>query len=244
MFKIFPAIDIRGGRCVRLQQGDYARETVYAATPAAMGREWQAAGAPLIHLVDLDGAKAGHPCNLETVRAVCAGAGLPCELGGGIRSAADIRAALAAGVQRVILGSSLARQPELANDLRREFTPAQLVAGIDARNGEVAIHGWTAGAGVKALDLAADLFARGLRFFIYTDISTDGMFTGPNLEAVARLCDALPGATIIASGGIGQAEHVRQLVALNRPNLDGVIVGKALYDGRVSYAELLAAARA
>ncbi len=241
---ILPAIDLRGGRCVRLQQGDYARETVYSDDPVAMARQWEAAGAPLLHLVDLDGARAGQPVNLAVVRAICAALRIPCELGGGIRTVADAQAALAAGVSRVILGTTVAERPELLADFLARFTPAQLVAGIDARDGRVAVRGWEQTAAVTAVDLARRLAAAGCRRFIYTDIRTDGMGTGPNLAAQAELCDALPACQVIASGGVGTAAHVRALCALARPNLEGVIVGKALYDGRVTFAELLAATKA
>ena len=242
MFRIIPAIDIRSGRCVRLQQGDYQRQTTYEPRPVDMAMKWQDAGAPLIHVVDLDGAKEGHPCNLGTVAAVCAAVRTPCELGGGIRTLADVRAALAAGVSRVILGTSVAGDPSLAGQLLAALPAPQLVAGIDARDGRVAVRGWLEDSGREAVDLAGQLYAQGLRHFIYTDIRTDGMFTGPNVKGVAELCQALPAAGIIAAGGVGGAEHVRALTGLGCGNLEGVIVGKALYDGRVSYAELVAAA--
>lgn len=242
MFQIIPAIDIIGGQCVRLQQGDYARQTVYEASPVEMALKWQTAGAPCIHLVDLDGAKTGSPCNLDTVGEICAAVDVPCELGGGIRTADSTRQALAAGVGRVILGTALVRDESLAPTLLAALEPAQLVGGIDARNGKVAVHGWQEGSDLEAVELARRLHREGVQRFIYTDIATDGMFTGTDLAGVRRLCEALPTARVIASGGVGEAGDVADLVQLGLPNLEGVIVGKALYDGRVSYAELLAAA--
>lgn len=240
--RVIPAIDIRRGKCVRLQQGDFERETVYDSSPLEMGRTWDQAGAELIHIVDLDGAKAGSPRNLDSIAEVCRTVSCQCELGGGIRSTADIEAAHNAGVARVILGSVLVDDPELAATLLKDFDTDELVAGIDARNGRVAIHGWQEDSTLDAVSLATQLFDQGLRTVIYTDISRDGMFTGSNLEAMAVMCDAVPKAAVIASGGIGCADDVRRLVALQRSNLTGVIVGKALYDGRVTYAELKAAA--
>lgn len=241
-FWIVPAIDIIDGCCVRLQQGDYARKTVYDCSPVETARRWESGGASLIHLVDLDGAKAGHPVNLATVREVCAASGCACELGGGIRTAADIREALAAGVSRVILGTALCEKPDWAKALLAEFGPERLVAGIDARDGKVALRGWLEDSAVDAVGLARELVGRGIRHIIYTDIARDGMGTGPNTLTTGALCDAVPEATVLASGGVGSVDHVRGLVALNRANLGGVVVGKALYDGRVRFAQLREAA--
>jgi phosphoribosylformimino-5-aminoimidazole carboxamide ribotide isomerase len=241
MFAIIPAIDIRDGRCVRLQQGDYDRQTTYEATPVQMARTWAREGAPLIHLVDLDGAKEGRPVNKDAIREICAAISVPCELGGGIRTKFDVQEALKLGVRQVILGTAVVETPEIVADLLDELSADQLVAGIDARDGMVAVHGWLDTSSIEALELAKQLAGMGIKRIIYTDIRTDGMFTGPNTEAVAVLCDALPGCLIVASGGVGEPGHVRDLVDLRRPNLAGVIVGKALYDGRVTYAELLAA---
>ncbi len=242
MLQIVPAIDIRHGKCVRLEQGDYDRQTTYDASPVDMARQFEAEGAPLIHLVDLDGAKAGHPANLATIARVCEAVSTPCELGGGIRSIVDIRDALQAGVSRVILGTLVAEQPSHAAALLEDFASDELVAGIDAREGRVATRGWLEESSVEAIELARELFEHGIRNFIYTDICTDGMFTGPNVEELTSICEAVPEARIIASGGVGSAEHVSLLAGLGLPNLQGVIVGKALYDGRVTYPELVDAA--
>lgn len=243
MVHIIPAIDIRNGRCVRLEQGDFNRQTVYDGAPVEVARRWEQAGAKEIHIVDLDGAKSGAPKNLDVVQRICAAVSCACELGGGIRAPADIRAALAAGAKRVVIGTTLTEQPARTAELLAEFNVAQLVAGLDARSGRIAAHGWQSESSHDLLAFARELFRHGMRNFIYTDIATDGMFTGPNLQQVAALCDALPGAQIIASGGVGGVEHVEKLVALRKNNLYGVIVGKALYDGRVTVEELIQASR-
>ncbi len=243
MLKIVPAIDIRHGKCVRLEQGDYDRQTTYEVSPTDMARKWQDSGAELIHLVDLDGAKAGHPVNLDVIERICASVSVPCELGGGIRTIADIEDALEAGVSRVILGTVVAENPTHAGALLEDFAACELVAGIDARGGKVAVRGWTEESQADAMDLAQELFLHGIQNFIYTDILTDGMFTGPNVKELVNLCRSLPEARVIASGGIGTAAHVATLAELNLDNLDGVIVGKALYDGRVTFEELAKAIR-
>lgn len=244
MLQIIPAIDIRGGQVVRLQQGDYSRETVYPESPVEMARVWKVAGAPLIHLVDLDGARVGHPVNTPTVAAVCKAAGIPCELGGGIRTKADIATVLHLGVARAVVGTMVVESPDTVAALLEDFGADHLVASLDARDGKVAVRGWAEDTTVDVLELAKRLAAMGVRRVVYTNIRTDGMFTGPDLEGVAALCAAAPPLKVIASGGIGAADHVRQLVALQLPNLEGVIVGKALYDGRCSYDDLLVAAGA
>ncbi len=238
MFHVIPAIDIIDGRCVRLEQGDYRRETVYPDSPLEMAKVWTAHNANLIHIVDLDGARTGRIHNLEVVSEICRGLSCPCELGGGLRTRQDIERVLNAGVSRVVFGTVLAENPELAGDFVNEFGADKIVAGLDARNGKVATQGWQENTAGDIFELANILVDHGITRFIYTDIATDGMFTGPNLETVGKLCDSVASAMIIASGGVGSGEDVRDLVKLRRPNLEGVIVGKALYDGRVSYDEL------
>jgi phosphoribosylformimino-5-aminoimidazole carboxamide ribotide isomerase len=244
MLRIIPAIDLRGGRCVRLQQGDYARQTTYDAAPLQMAQFWENQGAELIHVVDLDGAKAGTPCHLELVSRLTRAVKTPCELGGGIREPQDVWAGLNAGAARVIIGSAIVENPLMMSRLLADLDAEWLVAGLDVRNGQVAIHGWRETSSADPLAVARELAGQGVRHLIYTDISTDGMFSGPNTAAVQRLCAACPTLQIVASGGVGTAEHVRELARLRLPNLAGVIVGKALYDHRVTYGELVAAARA
>ncbi len=243
MFKIVPAIDLRGGRCVRLEQGDYDRQTTYNADPVDMARTWQKEGAELIHIVDLDGAKGGKPCHLELIDRITSAVDTACELGGGIRQFDDVCACLDAGISRVILGTAIIENPELTTRLLGELDPAKIVAGLDARDGMVSVRGWRSDSSTDVIELAVQLAAQGVTNFIYTDISTDGMFTGPNLPSVRAMCEACPDAGIVASGGVGKPEHVRMLVDLGLDNLEGVIVGKALYDGKVTFAELDAETR-
>ncbi len=236
---ILPAIDLRAGKCVRLQQGDYNQETIYSDSPATQAKEWEDNGAEYIHLVDLDGAKNGAPANLEAVRAITDAVTTPCELGGGIRTIKDAEAVFAAGVDRIILGTIACKNPELVNLMIEKFGAEKIVIGIDAKDGKAAIAGWLNDTGLDAFKLAEDFAKKGVKRFIYTDISTDGMLTGPNLEAQAELCGRVPGCAIIASGGVSEASDIAKLANLNKSNLEGVIVGKALYDGKTTLKELL-----
>ncbi len=240
---VIPAIDLRGGRCVRLLQGDYRRETVYSEDPVQQALAWEAAGAPMLHLVDLDGARDGSSMNRPIVRAICEAVRIPCELGGGIRSMDDAKRAFELGVERVILGTAICEDPHSAEDFADRFGSERIVAGIDARNGKVAVRGWLETSQLDAFSLAKTLYLMGVNRIIYTDIATDGVMTGPNYEAVRMLCNLLPDCKVIASGGVAKADDVRQLSLLNRDNLEGVIVGKALYDGCVEYRDLIEAAK-
>ena len=239
---IIPAIDIRGGKCVRLFQGDYRKETVYGEDPAEQALRWEKEGAHIIHLVDLDGAKEGHPVNLEAVRNICASVDIPCEIGGGIRTEQDAELLFKAGVSRVILGTVACENPELAGRFVKTFGPEKVVVGIDARNGRVAVRGWLETSGIEAGALAVKMAECGVSRIIFTDIATDGAFTGPSLKPTGALCRLVPSCRIIASGGVSCAEDAAKLAALKLPNLEGVIVGKALYDARTTYRELAEAA--
>ena len=239
---IIPAIDMRGGRCVRLFQGDYARETVYGDNPAEQAVKWMNDGAEIIHLVDLDGAKAGHPVNVEPIRRICESVNIPCEIGGGIRTEQDAELLFNAGVSRVILGTVACEYPEFAKRFIEKFGPEKVVVGIDAKDGKVAVRGWIETSKVDALELAVKMTELGVKRIIFTDIATDGAFTGPSLKPTAALCRLVPDCKIIASGGVSAAEDAAKLSALKLPNLEGVIVGKALYDGRTTYRELVEAA--
>lgn len=239
--QIIPAIDLIDGHCVRLQQGDYERKTQYSESPVVMAQRWAAENVEWIHLVDLDAARDGSARNLPVVQEICQTVSCRCELGGGIRSVTDAARAFDAGVDRVILGTALAENPEMADELVARFGSNRIVAGIDARNGIAAVRGWREDTGRDALDLARELTNHGIRIIIYTDIATDGMFTGPNLQAVSALCVAVPETTIVASGGIKNSKHVEKLVEIPANNLYGVIVGKALYDGKATLAELITA---
>jgi phosphoribosylformimino-5-aminoimidazole carboxamide ribotide isomerase len=233
--QIYPAIDLRGGQCVRLRQGDYEQETVFGADPAAMARRWVDDGATALHIVDLDGAREGRPVNGPSIRAIVTASRVPCQLGGGLRSAADIEAALSWGVERVVIGTRALQEPGWLEEMTRKY-PGQIVLGVDAKKGQVATHGWLDVSGQSALDLARGLSGLPLAALVYTDIGRDGMLQGANVEAMAEMCAAttLP---VIASGGVTTLEDVRRLAELA---LAGCIVGRALYEGRLNLKEILA----
>lgn len=237
---ILPAVDIRDGKCVRLVQGDYNRETVYSECPGEEALRWQKEGAEFLHLVDLDGAKKGCPCNIEAVRDICRKVTVPCELGGGIRTAEDADKIFRLGIVRIIIGTAACEKPSLVKELIKNFGADRIVLGIDARNGKTAVRGWLKSTEIEPVALAEKFAEAGVLRIIYTDISTDGMLSGPNFEGIAVLCDKVPSCKIIASGGISSADDVRKLKALGKPNLEGAIAGKALYDGRVTLKELMA----
>lgn len=240
---ILPAIDLRGGRCVRLLQGDYSKETVYSDAPASQAAKWSAAGAGMLHLVDLDGAKAGRIVNGEVIREICSNVQIPCELGGGIRTTEDAKKAFDLGVARVILGTAICEEPRITEKFTNLFGSDKIVAGIDAKDGMVALRGWIETSEVPALSLAKNLYLLGISRIIYTDIATDGTLRGPNFDAVRTLCELLPDCSVIASGGISSADDIRRFAEFKLPNLEGVIVGKALYDGRVTLEQLNDAAK-
>jgi phosphoribosylformimino-5-aminoimidazole carboxamide ribotide isomerase len=238
---IYPAIDIRGGRCVRLAQGRADRETVYSDNPVEVATGFRRAGADWVHVVDLDGAFAGQPANLGVVRALAA-LGLKVQFGGGLRSRAAVDDALAAGSARVVIGTRAAEDEAFVADLLGTHG-GKIAVGIDARDGRVAVRGWVDTTGADSVGLARRMAALGVQTLVHTDISTDGMLTGPNLAAQEALLAAVSCA-VIASGGVSNRADVARLAEMKkrRPNLDGVIVGKALYEGRVSVEELLKAA--
>jgi len=235
---IYPAIDIKSGRCVRLTQGRADRETVYSEHPADIASQFRAAGSAWVHVVDLDGAFAGEPQNLSSVRAIVA-VGMKVQLGGGLRTREAVERALALGVNRVVIGTRAAESEAFIGELVQAFGE-KIAIGIDARSGQVAVKGWVATADLSALTLAKRMDALGVRTLIHTDIGTDGMLTGPNFPAQ----EAMLGAgkfNVIASGGVSRREDVVKLAELARryANLDGVIVGKALYEKRVDLPDLL-----
>ena len=239
---IYPAIDIKGGRCVRLLQGRADQETVYGENPAAVAAEFHAAGSAWVHVVDLDGAFAGEPQNLAAVEAIVA-LGMKVQLGGGLRTRASVERVLGFGVSRVVIGTRAAESEAFVGELVQAFGEA-IAVGIDAKDGKVAVKGWVDTSNLGALDLARRMDALGVRTLIHTDIGTDGMLTGPNFPAQ----EAMLGAGrfgVIASGGVSRREDVVRLAELARhhANLDGVIVGKALYEKRVSLPDLLSLAR-
>lgn len=235
--ELWPAIDLRGGKCVRLLQGDYDRETVFGDDPVDMARRFVEAGARRLHIVDLDGAKAGLPVQADLVARMVAAAGVPCQLGGGIRSLETARAYAAAGVQRLVVGSVAIEHPELLEAIAREL-PGRIVLGLDARDGRVATRGWLETSELPAIDVAKRHESLPLAAIVYTDIAKDGMMSGPNLAALAEMIREvhLP---VVASGGISKAADI---LAVADTGASGCIVGRALYDGAVTLAEAVAAA--
>lgn len=239
---IYPAIDIKSGRCVRLTQGRADQETIYAENPAEVAAQFRAAGSAWVHVVDLDGAFAGEPQNLAAVQAIAA-LGLKVQLGGGLRTRASVERALGFGVSRVVLGTRAAESEAFVGELVQAFGD-RIAVGIDAKHGQVAVKGWVATAAMTALALARRMDALGVATLIHTDIGTDGMLTGPNFPAQEAML-AAGKFRVIASGGVSRREDVVKLAELARrhANLDGVIVGKALYEKRVELPDLLAVAR-
>ena len=235
---LFPAIDLRDGQVVRLVEGDYDRMTVYGHDPLAVAQAYREAGAECLHVVDLDAALAGAQKNLEMIQKLAKESGLFLEVGGGVREEASARRYLDAGVGRVILGSAAVENPGLLEQLAKRY-PGRAAAGVDARNGFVAIHGWKTVTDLDAYAFVESLPSRGVDTVIYTDISRDGKLQGPNLSAYERLA-GIQGMRVIASGGVSTEKDVQALAALN---LYGAIIGKALYDGRITLKAALAAAQ-
>ena len=239
---IYPAIDIKDGRCVRLAQGRADEETVYAETPAEMAAQFRAAGSEWIHVVDLDGAFTGAPQNLAAVQAITA-LGMKVQLGGGLRTRAAIERALGFGVSRVVIGTRAVDDEHFVGEVVQAFGE-RIAVGLDARNGIVAVKGWVASSGMSAIEAARRMDVLGVHTLIHTDIGTDGMLTGPNFQAQEAMLRA-GRYRVIASGGVSRREDVIELAKLaqRHANLDGVIVGKALYEKRVELPDLLAIAR-
>ena len=238
---LFPAIDLRSGKCVRLVQGDYARETVYGGDPVAMAKEFEAAGAPWVHVVDLDAARTGRPENRDVVAAIAAAVSVPVQTGGGVRDEFSAEALLETGVRRVVIGTAALEQPQLVRRLAGRH-PGRVVVGLDGRAGEAALRGWTEGSGVTILDAVAQFEDAGVAAFVVTDISRDGMLTGPDVQG---LSDVLARTTcdVVASGGVGSLDDLRTLAAVSVEGrrLAGAIVGKAIYEGVFAVEEAVAA---
>jgi phosphoribosylformimino-5-aminoimidazole carboxamide ribotide isomerase len=239
---ILPAIDIRRGKCVRLLQGRADQETVYGDNPLETALNWERLGAPMLHVVDLDGAFEGTPQNASLIESILLNVRVPVQVGGGIRSPGTVERYVGAGAARVVLGTIATHNISLVRELAERF-PGKISVGIDAKNGLVAVNGWTKGTQIRAADLAREYVDSGIAGVIYTDVARDGMRTGPNVEAVRALAAAVPLA-VIASGGVGGIEHIRALAAVGPPALEGVIVGKALYTGDLTLADALAASGA
>jgi phosphoribosylformimino-5-aminoimidazole carboxamide ribotide isomerase len=236
---LYPAIDIRGGQAVRLLQGDYERETTYDSDPVDAARRWAGEGAEFLHVVDLDGAKAGEPRNLEAVRRIAASAPCPIQVGGGIRGPEAVAAVLAAGAARVVIGTAALRDPQFLDGMI-EAQGDCLVVSVDARDGKVALSGWTQTSELDVAEAVAQLSERGARRFLCTAIEVDGTMEGPAISLLNRIAAATD-AKVLASGGVGDLTHLEQLAAEAAANVDGVIVGRALYERKFTVAEATAA---
>lgn len=230
---VIPAIDLKDSRCVRLRQGDLAQETIYSDDPSAVAQRWEQQGARLLHIVDLNGAVEGRPRNAAAIEKILKAVSIPVQVGGGIRTLQTVREYMARGVQRVVLGTAALQEPTLLAQACTEF-PSRILVGIDARDGRVAVHGWTEVADTTASDLVRTLAGHPLAAVIYTDIARDGMMGGPNLDALRVMAESSPH-PLIASGGITRVEDLLAIKAVAGP-IAGAIVGKALYEGRLSLA--------
>ncbi len=239
---LFPAIDLKGGLCVRLEQGDMARATVFNRDPAAQAHDFEAEGFRHLHVVDLDGAFAGKPMNAAAVERILETVGLCVQLGGGIRDMATIEGWLGKGVDRVIIGTAAVRDPALVKEAARKF-PKRVAVGLDARDGKVAVQGWAETSELAALDIANRFEDAGVAAIIYTDIARDGLLTGLNLDATIALAEAIS-IPVIASGGLASIEDIKRLTEPRAKKLEGAIAGRALYDGRLDAAEALRVLRA
>jgi phosphoribosylformimino-5-aminoimidazole carboxamide ribotide isomerase len=235
---VIPAIDLKEGKCVRLEQGLMDKDTVFNDNPAAQAKAWQDQGAELLHIVDLDGAFAGEPKNRAAIEAILKAITIPSQLGGGIRDIATIEAYLSLGLSRVIIGTAAQRNPDLVKEACARF-PCRIVVGIDAKDGMVAVQGWAELTGITAVDLARKFENCGVAAIIYTDISRDGMLQGPNLEATRALAEAVS-IPIIASGGVSSLKDIENLMAIEASGVTGVITGKAVYTGAIKLAEAVA----
>ncbi|WP_010290216.1 1-(5-phosphoribosyl)-5-[(5-phosphoribosylamino)methylideneamino]imidazole-4-carboxamide isomerase [Kurthia massiliensis] len=241
--QIYPAIDMRGGKCVRLYKGDYDQETVYADSPFDMAKQFADAGASFVHMVDLDGAKDGERVHAADVIRVAKELPVKVQIGGGIRSMEDVRFYLENGIDRVIIGSLAIREPELVASFIEQFGADGIVIGLDAKDGMVATHGWIETSDQKATDVGKYFVERGAKHFIFTDIATDGTLQGPNIAANKELA-AATGAEIIVSGGMSSLEDIQAVkAASNDSTIGGVIIGKALYTGRFTLEEALEEAK-
>jgi phosphoribosylformimino-5-aminoimidazole carboxamide ribotide isomerase len=236
---IIPAIDILDGECVRLQQGEYTRKTVYSDDPTSIARQWEKAGAKYLHIVDLDGAKLGYPKNLDVIVKVAKSVSIPVELGGGIRDLDTINKVLKLGIQRIVLGTIAYSYADMVEEAADRYED-RIAVGIDARNGRVMIRGWLEKTDIPALELAKRIVRAKVKTLIYTDISKDGMLEGPNLKAIKEFANSTK-AAVIASGGISSTIDIKNLNNLKCANLTGAIIGKALYTGQISLPDAIAA---
>ncbi|NVN99711.1 MAG: 1-(5-phosphoribosyl)-5-[(5-phosphoribosylamino)methylideneamino]imidazole-4-carboxamide isomerase [Geobacteraceae bacterium] len=234
---IIPAIDLKDGNCVRLEQGLMDKDTVFSDNPGAQARVWQDQGAEMLHIVDLDGAFAGEPRNRSAIEAIVKALTIPTQLGGGIRDIATVEAYLSLGIGRVIIGTAAQRNPEFVKEACAKF-PGRVVVGIDAKDGMVAVQGWAEVTGVTAVELAKKFEGFGVSAIIYTDISRDGMMQGPNIEATRQLAESIS-IPVIASGGLSSLRDIENLMAIEASGVTGVITGKAIYSGAINLTEAI-----
>ena len=235
--EVIPAIDLIDGRCVRLYQGDYSRETVYSDDPVEVALRWERMGARRIHVIDLDGARAGSPQNLDVIRRIADEVGLPVQMGGGVRTIESVREVLDSGVDRVMLGTVALRDPDIVISACERFGADKVLVAIDSRDGAVAVSGWTAGSETAATDLLRLMMDAGVRTFLCTDISRDGTLTGPDYVFMRSLV-AIAGAGVIAAGGIATVDHLRKLASIG---VGGAVIGRALYTGDIDLALAISA---
>ena len=238
--EVIPAIDLRGGRCVRLYQGDYLQETIYSEDPLAVAHQWQEQGASRLHLVDLDGAAQGYPANLDIIAAILAQSNIPVQVGGGIRSPSSAQQLLDLGVDRVVIGTAAVRNPDLVRQLCQDHGSPRVVVAVDARDGLVAVQGWQEKTSVTAVELGKQMAELGVERLLYTDISRDGTLSEPNFDANAQLVEST-GLAVLASGGVASLDHITRL---SGTGVEGVIVGRSLYTGDVELPAAIAAGRA
>lgn len=236
---LFPAIDIRDGKAVRLAQGDYERETTYDDDPVVAARRWVDGGARWLHVVDLDGARAGEPVNLEHVRRIVSAVSVPVQLGGGLRDSKKVEEAISSGIERAILGTAAVRNPDMAEAIAAAHGD-RIIVSVDSRSGKVAAEGWTEGTDLDATEVVEELAGRGVRRFVYTPVDVDGLMEGPDLDSLREVASASE-AEVIYSGGVGSLEDLRAVAGLGLGNVEGVIVGRALYEQRFTIAEARAA---
>lgn len=235
---ILPAIDIRGGNCVRLTQGDFNQEVIYSSLPEEQALRWQEMGAKFLHIVDLDGAKSGVPMNIFSIKKILDVVEIPIQVGGGIRSMQDIENLLDMGVNRIILGTVAVENPDLVREAAGEFGGENVVVGIDAKDGIVAVHGWGDTGYMQADELAMQIGDFGISTIIYTDISRDGMLSGVDTERFADIARK-SGISVIASGGVGSLDDIRELKKVEHEGVAGIIIGKALYENKINLAEAI-----
>lgn len=238
---IFPAIDLKDGQCVRLVQGKVENKTVYSSTPAEVARRLQKQGARWLHIVDLDGAFSGKPANLQAIEAIADAVTIPFQVGGGLRTRQDIERLLQTGASRVIIGTRAVDGPDFIKELLDEFGNEKMVLGLDARDGRVAVQGWVETVELTAIELGCQMKELGMRTAVYTDVSRDGLLAGPNLAATREVA-LHTGLSVIASGGVSTGYHIRALQDMEADGVVGAIIGKALYDGKITLAEALQAA--